>query len=89
MALLRKPLYQRSEGADEDRWRLVFDTDKNRLFVEHEQKRGDMRGSGYGINTDEMDVADFLSESSQGQQALVQFLASLFEERGPAPRPEG
>jgi hypothetical protein len=43
MPLLRKPLYQRSEGTDGDCWRLAFDTDTNRLFVEHEKTRGDMR----------------------------------------------
>ncbi len=85
MPLLRKPLYQRSEGADEDRWRLVFDTDTNRLFVEHEKTRGDTRGSGYGINTDEMDVAAFLSEHGQGQQELMRLLRTLFEDRKEAP----
>ncbi len=80
MTLLTKPLYQRSEGRDEDRWRLAFDTDTRRLFVEHELTRGDMRGAGYAINTDEIDVNEFLRESSQGQQQLVQLLAKLFEE---------
>jgi hypothetical protein len=87
MPLLRRPLYQRSEGADEDRWRLAFDTDANRLFVEHEKTRGDMRGSGYGIDTDEMDIADFLNQRGQGQQALIQLLGTLFEDRNEAPRP--
>jgi hypothetical protein len=87
MPLLRKPLYQRSEGTDEDRWRLVFDTDANRLFVEHEKTRGDMRGSGYGTDIDEMDVAAFLSERGQGQHELVQLLGTLFEDRKEAARP--
>jgi hypothetical protein len=87
MPLLRRPLYQRTEGADEDRWRLVFDTDTNRLFVEHEKKRGDMRGSRYGTSTDEMDVAAFLNERGQGQHELVQLLGTLFEDRREAPRP--
>jgi hypothetical protein len=80
MPHLRRPLYQRSEGADEDRWRLVFDTDTNRLFVEHEKQRGDMRGSGYGISTDEIDLAAFLNESGPGQRQLVQLLRTLFED---------
>jgi hypothetical protein len=80
MPQLTKPLYQRSEGADEDRWRLVFDTDTSRLFVEHEQTRGDTRGSGYAVNTDEIDVAAFLAEPSQGQRELVQLLKALFED---------
>jgi len=84
MPLLRKPLYQRSEGRDEDRWRLAFDTDTRRLFVEHETTRGDMRGSGYNTNTDEIDVADFLRESGEGPRELVQLLGALFEDCGEA-----
>jgi hypothetical protein len=79
MSLLRRQLYQRSEGADEDRWCLAFDTDTNRLFVEHEEKRGDMRGSGYGVNTDEIDIAAFLNEPGQGQRELARVLRGLFE----------
>ena len=80
MPLLRKPLYQRSESRDEDRWRLAFDTDSHRLFVEHEMTRGDMRGAGYATNTDEIDINEFLRESGQGQQQLAQLLKKLFEE---------
>ena len=87
MPLLRRPLYQRTEGANEDRWRLAFDTDTNRLFVEHEQTRADMRGSGYGSTTDELDVAAFLNECGQGQHALMQLLETLFEDRQDAARP--
>lgn len=79
MSLLRRQLYQRSEGADEDRWCLVFDTDANRLFVEHEEKRGDMRGPGYGVNADEIDIAAFLNEAGQGQRELARVLGGLFE----------
>jgi hypothetical protein len=84
MPLLRKPLYQRSEGRDEDRWRLAFDTDTRRLFVEHETTRGDMRGSGYSTNTDEIDVADFLRQSGEGPRELAQLLGALFEDCGEA-----
>jgi hypothetical protein len=87
MPLLRKPLYQRSEGTDEDRWRLVFDTDASRLFVEHEKTRGDMRGSGYGTDIDELDVASFLNERGQGQHELVRLLGTLFEDRKDVARP--
>jgi len=86
MPLLRRPLYQRSEGADEDRWGLVFDTDANRLFVEHESRRGDMRGSGHSIDIEEIELAAFLRETSEGQPQL-QFLNILFEERNEAQRP--
>jgi hypothetical protein len=87
MPVLRRPIYQRSEGADEDRWGLVFDTDANRFFVEHESKRGDMRGSGYSINTEEIDVAAFLSQTTEGQHELAQLLNILFEEPKEARRP--
>jgi hypothetical protein len=93
MAQLRKPLYQHTDGADEDRWRLVFDTDTHRLFVEHEKTRGDMRGSGYSTDIDEMDVTAFLSEQGhgqdqhEGQRELVQLLGTLFEDRPQTARP--
>ncbi len=87
MPLLRKPLYQRSEGADEDRWRLAFDTVTNRLFVEHQKARGDMRGSGYGIEVDEIDVAAFLDQPGQGQRELARLLGTLFEDPKAAARP--
>ena len=82
MPLLRKPLYQRSEGRDEDRWRLAFDTETHRVFVEHEKTRGDTRGSGYATETDEMEVADYLGENGQGQRELMRLLDALFEQRG-------
>jgi hypothetical protein len=63
----------------------VFDTDGNRLFVEHEQTRGDMRGSGYATHTDELDVAAFLNERGHGQYELMRLLGSLFEDRKDAP----
>jgi hypothetical protein len=87
MPRLRRPLYQRNEGVDENRWRLVFDTDANRLFVEHEKQRGDTRGSGYGIDTDEIDVDAFLNEPGPGQHELVELLGSLFEDRKDAAHP--
>ena len=91
MPLLRKPLYQRSDGADEDRWRLAFGTEARRLFVEHEKTRGDFRGSGYATETDEVDVADYLGESGQGhdhgQHELVRLLGALFEDRSETLRP--
>jgi hypothetical protein len=85
MPPLRRPLYQRSEGADEDRWCLVFDTDAVSLFVEHEIKRGDMRGAGYSVTTEEIGLADFLNqrggEHAPGQHELVRLLGDLFEDR--------
>lgn len=59
---------------------MALDTETRRLFVEHEKTRGDMRGSGYSTDTDEMDVADFLRERGEGQRELVQLLGALFED---------
>ena len=81
MPVLRRRLYQRNEDADEDQWRLVLDTDNRRLFVEHEQTRGDMRCSGYSTGTDEMDVATFLNERGRAQHELVRLLGALLEDR--------
>ncbi len=80
MPLLRKPLYQINDGRDEDRWHLAFDTDTRRLFVEHEKTRGDMRGRGYSIETDELEIADYLGEDGPGQQELARLLGTLFAE---------
>jgi hypothetical protein len=86
MPQLRKPLHQRSESADEHRWCLVFDTDAVSLFVEHEIRRGDMRGAGYSVTTEEIELAAFPSERGQGEHApvrheLVRLLGALFEDR--------
>lgn len=84
MPRLTRPLYQRNDGPDEDRWRLAFDTETRRLFVEHEKTRGDMRGRGYSIETDELEIADYLGENGQdqdhGQQELARLLGALFAE---------
>jgi hypothetical protein len=80
MPLLRKPLYQRNDGPDEDRWRLAFDTETHRLFVEHEKTRGDMRGFGYATETSDIEVTDYLAGEGQGQHELVRLLGTLFAE---------
>jgi hypothetical protein len=87
MSLLRRPLYQRSEGADYDRWRLAFDTETNRLFVEHEQKRGDLRGAGYATETDEIELAEFLEQPGEGREQLVKLLETLFADDRDVSRP--
>ncbi len=82
MPLLCKALYQRTEGGDEDRWRLAFDTEAKRLFVEHEIKRGDTRGRGYSAHTDEHEIGAFLNAEGEEapQRELMRVLTSLFEE---------
>ena len=78
MPQLRRPLYQRNEGADEDRWCLVFDTGTHRLFVEHEQRRGDTRGAGYATVTSDIDIDRFLGEDGPGRQQLMALIGALF-----------
>ena len=80
MPLLTKPLYQHNDGRDEDRWRLIFDTETRRLFVEHEKTRGDMRGRGYSIETGEIELADYLAENGPGAHELARLLGALFAE---------
>jgi hypothetical protein len=80
MPRLTKPLYQRNDGPDEDRWRLAFDTETHRLFVEHEKTRGDMRGFGYATETSDIELADYLGGEGQGQHELVRLLGALFAE---------
>lgn len=87
MSLLRRPLYQRSEGADYDRWRLAFDTETARLFVEHEKKRGDFRGAGYAIETDEIELAEFLKQPGQGREQLMKLLETLFADDADVSQP--
>ena len=89
MTLLRRPLYQRNEGADEELWRLAFDTDSSRLFVERETRRGDMRGAGYATSIEKIDIASFLRERGPGQQELTRLLTGLFEEPREAGRDFG
>jgi hypothetical protein len=81
MPRLKRTLYERADGPDEDRWRLVLDTDARLLFVEHEEKRGDLQGAGYGIAVDDMDITTFLNEYGRGQSELIELLSSLFGDR--------
>jgi len=80
MTVLERPLYQRHEGADQDQWRLMFDTRSKRLFVAHQQTRGDMRGAGYCLGVDELEIAAFLREKGPAQDELMRLLTGLFEE---------
>lgn len=85
MALLKRELHRTARGPvmnDEDWWRLVFDTDTKRLYVEHEWAHMDVRKGGQAENgVAEIEIASFLSEASQGraQQELLRLLTRLFE----------
>ena len=87
MALLKRELHRTAKGPvmnDQDWWRLVFDTDANRLYVEHEWHHTDVRGRG---ETDqgrsEMDVGAFLSRFGAGPEhrELVRLLSGLFGDK--------
>jgi hypothetical protein len=67
---------------DEDWWRLVFDTDAKRLYVEHEWAHLDVRRGGPADNgTAEIEIPAFLRGGGQGeaQRELYRLLTELFE----------
>ena len=87
MPLLKRQLSARrggTRGEDQDWWRLVFDTDSKRLYIEHEWSYFDAKrpGSPEG-GTAEIEIAAYLAEesNSQGQRELGRLLRVLFEDR--------
>ena len=91
MPLMKRELSKRARGPvlnDEDWWRLVFDTDTKRLYVEHEWAHLDVRKGGAADGgVAEFDVAEFLNASGQGAAhgELLRLIASLFENPPPPP----
>ena len=81
MAVLKRLLHQRATGPvgnDEDWWRLVFDTDAGRLYVEHEWEHTDVRGLGVSNKSiEQIDIESFLLQP--GQSAAHRELCSLLE----------
>lgn len=82
MPLLKRELARHARGpvsSEEDWWRLVFDTDQKRLYVEHHMdvRRGGPTNNGVA----EIEIATFLNESGQGNahRELVRLLTSLVE----------
>ncbi len=61
---------------DEDWWRLVYDTEKRRLYVEHEWSHVPLRGGG-DSGTDEHEVNVFLAAGGQPAAKLDELLRSL------------
>ena len=87
MPLKKRELHRSAKGPvinGGDWWRLVFDTDTKRLYVEHEWHHTDMRGGGGASSRgrSQMDVASFLGQPEQGpaHRELQRLLSSLFEE---------
>jgi hypothetical protein len=82
--MLKREFYKRAKGPignDEDWWRLVFDTDTNRLYVEHEWSYLDTRRLRCDGGKAELEIADFFNQSAEGpaHQELVKLISSLFE----------
>ena len=84
MAKLTRPLHELVRGGhmeNEDWWRLVFDTEAKRLFIEHEWNHTDMwRASRSNNGAAEFDINAFLAEGEAPAQAeLLRVIESLFE----------
>jgi hypothetical protein len=87
MAKLTRPLHERVRGGhmeNEDWWRLVFDTEAKRLYIEHEWNHTDMwRAARSDSGTTEFDINGFLAEGEAPAQAeLRRIIESLFEKGG-------
>jgi ABC-type uncharacterized transport system ATPase subunit len=77
MMLLRRPPYQRTEGADDDRWLLVFDTDAKPVIVEQRKQARRHAWVRLRIKTEETELAAFVGARGQGQRELVQLLSRV------------
>ncbi len=87
MAKLTRQLHERVKGGhmeNEDWWRLVFDTEAQRLYIEHEWSHTDAwRASRSKSGTAEFEVNSFLSEGEAPAQAELQrIIESLLENGG-------
>ena len=87
MAKLTRQLHERVAGAhneNEDWWRLVFDTEAKRFYVEHEWSHTDAwRAARSNNGTAEFDINGFLAEGEAPAQAeLLRIIESLFATGG-------
>jgi len=87
MARLTRQLHERAKGAqkeNEDWWRLVFDTEAKRFYVEHEWSHTDAwRAARSNNGTAEFDINGFLAEGEAPAQAeLLRIIESLLETGG-------
>lgn len=86
MALLVRELQRSAKGPvenDEDWWRLVFDTDTKRLYVEHEWQHTDVRGAGHSDHGKELiEIPEYLLQAGQttGHRELWRLIRTLFAE---------
>jgi hypothetical protein len=81
MPLLRKTLHQSATdpaSGEEEWWRLVFDTEANRLYIVHEWERTDRRDANASDRgSEQVDIGSFLAEP--GQHAAHRELRSLID----------
>ena len=90
MAVLRRELHRSAKGPvmnHEDWWRIVFDTDTKRLYVEHEWHHVDVPGdSEPAIGRAEMEIAEYLTQGGQtaGHRELWRLLKGIFEDEANA-----
>lgn len=87
MAKLTRQLDERIRGDDsenKDWWRLVFDTEAKRFYIEHEWSHTDAwRAARSNTGTVEFDINGFLAEGDETAQAeLLRIIESLFENQG-------
>ena len=93
MAKLTRQLHERISGdntENKDWWRLVFDTEAQRLYIEHEWRHTDAwRAARSNNGTAEFDINGFLAEGeAQAQAELLRIIESLFK-KGAARMPRG
>ena len=84
MAKLTRQLHERIRGdntENKDWWRLVFDTEAKRFYVEHEWSHTDAWRAARSTNgTADFDINGFLAEGEALAQAeLLRILESLFK----------
>ena len=87
MALLRRELHRQVKGPQvthADCSTLVFDTDAKHLYVEREVAHVDVGEGTTEIQTEMMDISDYLKQSGQtaGHRELWRILRTLFNETG-------
>jgi hypothetical protein len=84
MSKLTRQLLKLAKGGNEEWWRLVFDTEAQRLYIEHEWSHTDpWPASRSKSGTAEFDINGFLAEGEAPAQAELQrIIESLFENGG-------
>jgi len=87
MAKLTRQLHERIRGENtenKDWWRLVFDTEAKRFYIEHEWSHTDAwRAARSNKGTAEFHINGFLAQGDAPAQAeLLQIIESVFEKGG-------